>query len=380
MRIPALGALRSEAAALLRWWIRELRDIGQQLLERAAPRLAKHLVIEFKGNTAEAYALRRGSASERIAISHDPNGVWPERFPASEALVEHHGARATLVLAPEDTFSFDLLVPHALRRDLDKVIALHLEGALPLARDQFGVDYQIREHLPSTGKFRVQVLVAHRSQLDRLHDLAQQWQVRPTRIGALGETGSIVGDFLRSPFRFRRMQLTLLERRLSALVLALACMLGALIAGQWAYERIVVDGQLRRIDSEARVASRLAGRLTRESAPAQELVKIAGVPDASDVLGDLTRTVPSYAWVYQLQVEAPTTGDIAIRMGAFAPPATTLVSVLQDARRFGTVQLVSATSGGGPSGLDRLELTASRAAASPTISGQDESGGTSATQ
>ncbi len=174
--------------------------------------------------------------------------------------------------------------------------------------------------------------------------------------------------------------MTLLERRLAAIVVALAVMLGGLIAAQWAYERIVVDAKLRDINAQAQVASRLANRLTRESAPARELLKIARVPDASDVLAALTQTIPSYAWVYQLNIEAPSTGATVISMGAFAPPGTALVSVLQDTHRFGTVQLVSATPAGGPPGLDRLMITASPAAANPPISGQDETGGTSAAQ
>ena len=327
MRIPSLRKLRTEGAALLRWWIRELRDIAQKLLERAAPRLTKQVVIEFNGNAAEAYALRRGSASEKITISREPTGAWPERFPAGEALAEHHGARATLVLAPEDTFSFDLFVPQALCRDLDKVIALHLERELPLARDQFGVDYQIREH--GAGKIRVRVRVAHRMQLDQLRDLAQQWELRPTRIGARGEAGLIVGDFLRSPFRFQTMSLTLLERRLSAVVFALAFMLGALVVGQWAYERIVVDAQLRHINSQAQVASQLDDGLMRQSAPAQDLFNIARVPYASDILAGLTRAVPSYAWVYQLHIEAPSTGAVVIHMEAFAPRTAALLSDLK---------------------------------------------------
>ncbi len=204
--------------------------------------------------------------------------------------------------------------------------------------------------------------------------------MRPTRIGARGENDAIVGDFLRSPLRFRTMRLTLLERRLTALVLALACMLGTLVAGQWAYERIVVDAQLRRINSQAQLASRLADELTRESAPAEDLTQIASVPDASDVLAALTRTVPSYAWVYQLHVEAPSTGAVVISMGAFAPPATALVTTLENTHRFGTVQLLSATSAGGPNGLDRLMITASRAAASPLNSEPDETGDTSVAQ
>jgi hypothetical protein len=284
-----------------------------------------------------------------------------------------------LVLAPEDTFSFELFVPNALRRDLDKVVTLHLEREFPLARDQFGVDYQIQEHLLHTEKIRVQVLIAHRTQVDQLRDLAQQWGLRPTRIGAPGAGDAIIGDFLRSPLRFRTMRPTLLERRLFAVVLALGFSLGALIAGQWTYERIVVDSHLRHINSQAQVASRLEARLMHESAPMRDLLKIAHVPDASDVLAALTRTVPSYAWVYRLHVEAPSSGAVVIRIGAFAPPATALVSALEDTHRFGTVQLVSATSAGGPSGLDRLKLTASHAAASPAIFGQDNTVSTSAT-
>jgi hypothetical protein len=380
MRMPSLTSLRTEGVALLRWWIRELRDIGQQLLERTAPRLAKQVVIEFNGNTAEAYTLRRGSASESATIFREPNGTWSELFPPGEALAGHHGARATLVLAPEDTFSFDLFVPQALRRDLDKVITLHLERELPLARDQFGVDYRIREHLSSTGTIRVQVLVAHRTQLEELRDLAQKWGLRATRIGAPAEGGLIVGDFLRGRFRFGTMTLSPPERRLSAVVSALACTLGALVLGQWTYERIAVHAQLRRVNSQAQLASRLADRLTRESAPARDLLNIERVPDASDALAALTQAVPSYAWVYQLRIEAPSTGAVVIHMEAFAPPSTSLLSDLEDTHRFGTVQLVSATSGVGPSGLDRLKLSASRPAASPVPSEEDEMRDTSVGQ
>lgn len=362
VKIPTLATVRGEATALLRWWTRELRDIGQEVLVRIAPALVKQVVIEFKGSSAEAYVLRRGSASERITISRDPDGAWPERLPASEILTEQPGARATLVLASADIFSFDLLVPQAGRRDLDKVITLHLETALPLAHDQFGLYYRIRERLPNAGKIWVEVLVAHRTRLDQLRDLAQQWDLRAPRIAAPNEAGGFVGDFIRSPFRFRMIRMTLLERRLATTVLALTVMLGGLIAAQWVYERIVVGAKLRDISAQARVASRLADRLTRESAPARELLKIAAVPDASDVLAALTKAVPSYAWVYELHLEAPSTGAVVIDMGAFAPPSSTLVGDLEATRRFGTVQLDSATSSGGPSGLDRLTLTVSRTA------------------
>lgn len=374
MSTPIVSIMRSEGIALLRWWLQELRDIGQGLLGRVAPRLLKHVVIEFKNNAAEVYVLRRSSPSDRITISRDPSGAWPERLPAQETLGEHRGARTTLVLAHDDTFSFDLLVPHALRRDLDKVIALHLESALPFAPDQFAVDYQIREHLPSSGKIRVKVLVAHRRRLDQLRDLAHQWELRPTRISAPGEAGAISGDFIRSSIRFRSIRLSLLERRLSVLVLALALMNGALIVGQWTYERIVIDTELQRVNVQAQIASHLADRLRRESAPVRDLVRIARAPDASDVLADLTRTIPSYAWVYKLHVEASSTGPVAISMGAFAPQATMLVSLLANTHRFGTVQLISATSAGGPGGLDRLALTASLPPA------RDEARGTSAAQ
>ena len=370
MRISASQRIGTEATALLRWWTRELRDIGQQALERAAPRLAKRLVIEFKADTAQAYALRDGLASERITVVHDPSNGWPHEFPGGELLADSHGASATLVLAPDDVLKFDLLVPESLGRDLDKVIALHLERELPLARDQFGVDYDVLEHARDTGKIRVRVLVAHRRQIDQLRELAQQWGLRPARIGALGEAGEIIGDFLRSSLRLRTLQLTSFERRLFAVACALGLALAALIAGQWTYERVVVDAQLRRIDSKAAIASHLADRFVRESAAARALLTIARVPDASDLLAALTQAVPSYAWVYQLHAHASSTGATTIHIEAFAPAATALVGVLDGARRFGTVQLISATSVGSSSDLDRLELTASRGAAHSAIFGQ----------
>lgn len=379
MRVRGIGSLRSEGAALLRWWIRELREMGRQLLEHTAPRLAKQVVIEFKGDIAQVYALSRGTMSERIAISRDPSGAWPEQLTPESAIADHLGARATLVLAPEDTLRFDLLVPHALGRDLDSAIALQLERELPLAREQLGVDYQMREHLPGSGKNRVQVLVAHRSQLEDVRNRVEQWGLRPVRIRASGEDGAVVGDFLRSPFRFRTMPLSRLERRLLVAVCVLSLMLGTLVAGQWTYERIAVDEQLRRLAPQSELASSLAARLVDESTPARDLINIERVPDASDVLSALTRTIPTYAWVYRLHVDASSTGAVLIRMGAFAPPASALLSILEDTHRFGTVQLISATATGGPAGLDRLKLIASRSPATPTTSVRDSTDTTGVT-
>ncbi|MGA7538944.1 MAG: hypothetical protein WBW93_09260 [Steroidobacteraceae bacterium] len=353
---------REESGAVLKWWVQELRELAEALLEHLAPRLTKRLLIRFGDQVATACTPRGGKQALNFEFARDERGEWPERLDDLGALDKHQGARATLVLAPSEVFKFDLILPEVPERDLKAMIELHLEREWPVSRDRFAVDYWITQRLRSSCSIRVQVLIARHEHLERLRGLAQGWGLRPVRIGAPNESEKIVGDFLPRRFRFRpfrSLALVPLERRLAAAVAVLAFALVAVIAGQWAYERLLVSAALARVSGRATVAVHLAQDFARESLPAWELLRIAAHPDAVDALESLTRSIPANAWVYKLDISAPSTSTPQIRLTAFAPAAATLVDILQRTHHFGTVHLDWAVSNGTRSGLDQLQLTTS---------------------
>lgn len=363
--LTVIRTAREECGALLKWWVQELRELTEAVLERLAPRLARRLVIRFGDQAAIALAPRRGQHTVAFELARDARGQWPEHLRESGATGDYEGARVTIVLAPSEVFKFELILPEVPERDLTAMIDLHLEREWPVARDRFSVDHRVVQRLRLRGSIRVEVLLARHEHLEKLRELAQGWGLRLVRIAAAGESGEIVGDFLPRRFRFKPIRaaaLAPLERNLATATAVLALALTVVIAGQWIYERLVVGAALTRVSQRAAVATRLAHELARQSLPARELLRISTTPDAIDALGSLTRSVPVNAWVYELDVSVPGTGTPKIRLTAFAPAASALVDTLQQTHRFGTVHLDWAMSNGTRSGLDQLQLTASSGA------------------
>lgn len=360
--LGTFGITREECHAFLKWWVQELRELGDALLQRLAPRLAKRLVIRFGDNIACTSAPRAGQHAMKFEFARDERGEWPERLDEFGPTGEHRGARVTLALAPSEVFTFDLILPEVSERDLEAVIDLHLEREWPVSRDRFAVDYRVLQRVRARRDIKVQVLIARHEHIERLRELAQKWGLRTVRIGSADESGKIVGDFLPRRFRLRPIRsaaLAPLERKLAAAAVVLALALTAVIAAQWIYERLVVGAALARLNSHATVASHLAHELTGESLPARQLLRISARPDAVDVLGSLTRSIPANAWVYKLDVSVAGGRASNIQLTAFAPAAATLVDILQQTHRFGAVRLDWAVSNGTRSGLDQLQVTAS---------------------
>lgn len=352
--------VRIEGAALLRWWMRELRDLGRWLLERIVPRLSKQIVVQFRNGRAEIHGLRREGASEALIISRNQTGEWPDLLPESAEFKTLHGARTTIVLAPQDTLQFHHVVPQGLGRDLEKVLALQFERDLPLSPDQFSIDFKIQEHLSSVGKDRVLVLIAHRSTIEQTRELMERWNLRPVRITSVDENSYSVGDFLHKPIRFNRIHLTSLERRLFIGALSLAMLYISIILSQWTYERVTVGAELKTASANALISTRLLNQFAHKAIPARDLRQIMRTPDAADLLATLTGLVPTSVWVYHLRIAAPSTGSLLMHIGAFGPSSTNFVNRLEQSNEFGKVRLVSATNLPNALQSDRFIISASR--------------------
>src|SRR5688572_5328592 len=200
--------MRTELYALFTWWTHELRDLGEVLLARVAPRLVTRRVVPVDG------------AGEPVGLESARN------------------VRAVIVLAAEHVLSQELVLPGSVERDLDQIIALHLERELPLSRERVCVHYSVVKRSREERRITVRVLVARRDQIEQLRERAQRSGVRLVRVGVAQEAaGQVVGNFLQGASHLVSRRLTVTDRRLVHLTAALAGALLAVIIGQWIYER-----------------------------------------------------------------------------------------------------------------------------------------------
>lgn len=340
-----LGRARMETTAFVSWWAQELREWGEAILNRVAPRLFTRTII------------RTDSSGEPVGPTE------PVR-----------NSRAIIVLAPDRVLTQEISFPDTVERDLDSVVALYVERELPLRRDRVCVDYSVVSRSREKRRITLRLLVARREDIEQLRERTRAWGVRPIRVGILDAEGQLVGNFLRIQARFAARQLSAWDRRLLAMTAALAVVLLTVVTGQRIYERVQVGREAQRASEAAARVNTLARRLARESAPAEELSALMSRPDATDVLISLTASVPPDSWVYELQVTAPSAQPAEIKLSGYSPAATALVDVLEKLPQLDKVLLQSVQSAGLGTALDRLQLVATGASMNVTHSAVQASG------
>lgn len=354
----AMSSFRVEISAFATWWVRELREAGEAVLARLAPRLITHTLIRLEPEGGSVWTIR-GAQRERVcSFARDASGAWPRELEPPEAATAVRGSKAVFGFSPQFVLTHKLVLPVSVERELEQVIALQLERDCPMPLDQVYVDRRAAKRSRIGTKLEVSVLIIQRERVERLRELARLWGVRLARIGVISGPDNVIGDFLRTPateglFRFTRM-----DRRLGVAGVILAVLCAALIAFQWGYERVMVGRELRTLREPATAAEMLAHQLKADAAPAEELVGLMRQPDALDVLTTLTESTPKDTWFYDLDITAQWPQTPHVKLSGLTPVATMLVGALQNTGKLDDVRLVSATSAGLGSGQDRLQLTA----------------------
>jgi hypothetical protein len=328
--------LRTEVESFFSWWTQELRDIGATLLARIAPNLVRPLVVRLDGDA--------------LIVGDEPV--------PTELADTLRGSRAIAVLASTDALVHELTLPAAVERDIERALDLHLERELPLSRDRVCVDWRLVRREREHRRIIVRVLVAHRDRVEALRDAVAAKGLRPVRVAAFGPSGELLGNLQPRQHRTARLRLTALDRKLALAAASLAVAAACVIAGQWIYERVSVQDEVIQARELAATTGALTRRLREESASAVALVQLMRVPDAVDVLTALTSTTPQDTWAYELDVKPEPAGGYQVKMGGFAPAATTFVDTLEKSPQFGHVRLVSAASAGLGTARDRLQVSA----------------------
>ncbi|MEP7246140.1 MAG: hypothetical protein ABI885_21005 [Gammaproteobacteria bacterium] len=333
-----MARARAELAALIAWWLHELRDIGEGIVLRVAPKFARRLVVQFDG----------------AACCH-----WtPAGLQALDDVESVRGMRAVVVLRPQDVLRHDLALPAAVAVELDSAIDLQLERELPLPRASVLLDWKVVRRDAGRKLVFVRLIVVRRECIERIRDQAATLELRPVRIGAASATGAIEGNLLPRRIRPERLRLTSLDQRLLRGAALLALVTGLTVASQWVYERRNVDRELVRESVVARRVTTLTRQLEQDARPAHFLINLMRETDAVDVLSALTTRVPTDSWVYELDVGPQKEGALQVRFDGFVPTATMFVDMLEKTPEFERVRLVSASSAGLGSGKDRVRIAA----------------------
>ena len=354
----AMSRLRVEIGAFAGWWAQELREAGEAVLARLAPRLMTHTLIRLERAGGSVWTIR-GAQRERVcSFVRDASGAWPRELEPPQAAAAVRGTKAVFGFAAEFVLTHKLVLPASVERELEQVIALQLERDCPMPLDQVYVDRRAGKRSRTGTKLEVNVLIVQRERVERVRELARLWGVRLARIGMSSGPDNVIGDFLRTPANEGLFRLTRTDRRLGVAAVVLAVLCTAVIAFQWSYERVMVGRELRTLREPATAAEMLARQLKTDATPAEELVGLMRQPDALDVLTTLTESTPKDTWFYDLDITAQWPQIPHVKLSGFAPVATMLVGALQNTGKLADVRLVSATSAGLGSAQDRLQLTA----------------------
>jgi len=361
VRVHALAELlsraRAEWGALLAWWLQEMRACGESLLIRLAPRLITRTFVRLERAGGGIWTLRGKERRDLLTFTCEAPGDWPGDLQTSSSAEAIRGTRAVFALAPEFALVHRMILPDALERDLDRVIALQLERQQPMRLDRVCFAWHIVGRSRRQRLLTVEVLIAHRGCIERVQGLAQGWAVQPVRIGIVNASGGVTGNFVRRAARSRTFSLNGTEARLALSAALLAALGVLLIGGQCLYERVKVGQALTSAVTQAAVSDHLARDVKSVAIPAAALTDLMSQPDALDVLAVLTERIPADSWVYDLDITAQFPVAPEIKLAAFTPTATLLVDLLGTSGQFDHVQLVSAVSAGLGFG-DRLQLTA----------------------
>lgn len=354
--------VRAESAPLIVWWVQEVRDLGESLLGRVAPRFSTRTIIRLDRVGGTVSQSNGSKARASFAFRVNAAGEWPEDLRPHGDAEAIRGTRTVLVVSPDIVLTQDLSLPATVERELDRVVELHLERELPLPLNRVCVQRRVVARSGDGRKISVQILAIRRDQIEHLRELAKSWSVRIIRIAAAEqgvpfERAPLVGNFLPGRLSSERWKPTQPERRLAASAAVLAFAFVAVTAWQWGYERNRVNREIAHSSSRATQIRTLARQLESDSAPAVRLVSLMKQPDAFDVLVALTQSVPQDAWIFDLEVSARDSQPPQIKLSGFAPAATTLVDVLNRSQRFEKVRLVSASMAGLGSAQDRVQIT-----------------------
>ena len=332
-RVASVGP---EIFALLVWWSRELQEIAEGLAERLLPGWVKPVLVRLEsGNLID---VGTGAALDDDA--------------------DRRGARVVLLLSSSHVLTHEITLPLAVEQELDSAIELLLERELPLPRVQSCIHWRVVSRDRANRQLRVRVHIAHRPQVEKFGEQLAARGLRLARVAVTTGSHDFEGDLLPQRPRARPFRIAAPDRGIALICAGLAVLACGVVAAQWTFERVRVNAELARVETQARHTRTLARELSRGTTGADALIATMARPDAVDVLRTLSSDIPTDTWAYELEIKSSSSPAYQVKLGGYAPAATIFVNMLEKQPKFDKVRLVSAMSAGVGTGRDRLTVTA----------------------
>lgn len=338
--------LRQATLLFAKWWLQEFlslwpEGVAQWLMGSGNPTL-----LLLQGDAFVGVSLKTETGTE-LDHASVPNSEY--RAGLIDELLQRHRLRCNDVtigigLPPHQFFQRKLLLPLQAGKSIREIVTHDLAQRTPFNLADIHHDYIV---VPDTGKLSVTQHVIRR---DDVSAAASSFGVEISDIDfveAAPEGGRTISPAIIAlhPEATRR---TSWPRR-AAMALATSAVLLALIAGGLKYWRQQVALDL--IDTEMATARQQAQQVRAAFAKLEQrqksiiyvFAKKQNEPTLLDVWAEVTRLLPTDAWLTELRVTGPSTGqERQVSLSGFSAAAAKLVGVLDHSPVFQDAALTTA--------------------------------------
>ncbi|MGH8155823.1 MAG: PilN domain-containing protein [Rhodanobacteraceae bacterium] len=347
---------RSPLPAFLRWWGGELAGMLPAGLRDWLRRGPDVLWLGGDEHVATVTRARTGTTLARIASDLPPD-VQRAEFARACAGIDPDDRRLLLVIPAARVLYRRLVMPAAAAADPRRVAGYELDRQTPFEPEQVYYAVRVSADPVPAGQVAMDLYVAPKTEIDPALERFTAIDAPPDAIDVCMVDRAMAGvDLLPPERRPRRVDR---RRRINGILAAACLVLVVLVLAQWLGNRRAalahMQAEIDAMHAQATQSEQLRAQLATATAASRFLVKRkAEDPSPLVVLDDLTRRLPSTAWLDAMTLDD--SGGIDIK--GEATHAAALVDalsgsgVLQEPKLQGVIQPDPAT------GKERFELVA----------------------
>ncbi len=308
------------------WWIGQLSSLLP--FSAKSNRTASIVFVEICGDESLICKSKKGKVSvvERVRAE--------ARRPRSLALLKK--AKGLDVVIPRDqAFVLTKEFPVAAGANLKSVVGLQIDRLSPLKSDQIYFDVEVEPPKPRAEKVATQIGLVRKSDIDDAVKRIAAWGVSPKRIALAANDQVQQTSFNFLPREEGEEGLTTFQLNVLLVVLIIVASMFTwdVVTDRWQRDISAWQNAVSQAKAEAQVAADIQSELDALETQRMNLIQKKIAPSPLAVMTELSRVVPSTAWIQEMQMEKH-----AIRIIGFAENASLLPAILEESPLFAKAQ------------------------------------------
>jgi hypothetical protein len=347
------GPATLKTLAFLRWWSGELNMACRDAVARLAPRWQRTMTLYLDPRGATLIDDATGHRSELLCDVEGWGGLADEAPEAFTSELERF-RRIRLVVDGKLAYCRTFRLPSAAAPYLASAINIQLPKLLPLDAASLLVDFEVNPSPPSEAFLTVRVAALRHTDIDPVVERLKKWgfQIVSTHTSdsPTAERRFKFGDHGGYRYRWglRRVDKCLVG---IAAMLAVAC--ASLTVAEGYRSQKALSLAVESTESTARAALQNREALSSKLDPLATLARLEALPQAAEILWEITRSVPLNTFVTTFELK-----EHAVRMTGVTPDSAQVIKLLSSASSLSDIELKSSMSLGIGTGLDRFEIMA----------------------